>query len=81
MLLSDAVILRIEQLCIEKNMSKYDISQKGGVPQTTLSSIKKKRSTSVKLHTLYAICCGFDISLQQFFDSPLFDKNTLDDDH
>lgn len=81
MLLSDAVILRIEQLCIEKNMSKYDLSQKGGVPQTTLSSIKKKRSTSIKIHTLYAICCGFDISLKQFFDSPLFDKDTLDDNH
>lgn len=81
MLLTDAVILRIEQLCIERNITKYELFLRSGVPQSTLTSIKKKRSTSVKIHTLYAICAGFDISLKEFFDSPLFDKNTLEDNH
>ena len=49
------------------------------MPQTTLTSIKKKRSRSVKIKTLYAICEGFDISLEQFFASPLFDRKTLHD--
>lgn len=79
MLLEDAVALRIEQLCIEQKMTKYELSERSGVPQTTLSSIKKKRSTSVKMKTLYAICEGFDISLAEFFSSPLFDRNTLHD--
>lgn len=79
MLLEDAVALRIEQLCIERNMTKYELSTRSGVPQTTLSSIKKKRSTSVKLKTLYAICEGFDMSFAEFFACPLFDRNTLHD--
>lgn len=79
MLLEDAVALRIEQLCIERNMSKYELSEKSGVPQTTLTSIKKKRSRSVKIKTLYAICEGFDISLEQFFASSLFDRASLYD--
>ncbi len=79
MLLEDAVALRIEQLCIERKMTKYALSEKSGVPQTTLTSIKKKRSTSVKLKTLYAICEGFEMSLKEFFDSPLFDRNTVHD--
>ena len=79
MLLEDAVALRIEQLCIERNMSKYALSEKSGVPQTTLTSIKKKRSTSVKIKTLYAICEGFDISLAEFFMSPIFDRKSLHD--
>lgn len=79
MLLEDAVALRIEQLCIERNMTKYELSERSGVPQTTLSSIKKKRSTSVKLKTLYAICEGFDMSFKEFFACPLFDRNTLHD--
>ena len=77
MLLEDAVALRIEQLCIERKMTK--LSERSGVPQTTLSSIKKKRSTSVKLKTLYAICEGFDMSFEEFFACPLFDRNTLHD--
>ena len=79
MLLEDAIATRIEQLCIERKMSKYDLFLKSGVPQTTLSSIKKKRSLSVKIGTLYAICEGFDISFVQFFDSPLFQRSNLHD--
>ncbi len=33
MLLEDAVALRIEQLCIEKNMSKYDLFLKSVTSQ------------------------------------------------
>ena len=49
MLLEDAIALRIEQLCIERNMTKYALFEKSGMPQTTLTSIKKKRSRSVKI--------------------------------
>lgn len=79
MKLEDAVILRIEQLCIEKNMTKYDLFMASGVPQTTLTSIKKKRSGSAKISTLYGICEGFDISLEQFFHSPLFARDNLEE--
>lgn len=79
MLLQDAVATRIEQLCIEQKMSKYDLFKKSGVPQTTLSSIKKKRSNSVKIYTLYAICEGFDISIKDFFDCPLFLRENITD--
>lgn len=79
MKLGDAVILRIEQLCIEQNKSKYDLFLTSGVPQSTLTSIKKKRCQSVKVSTLYAICEGFDISLQEFFDSPLFERENIVD--
>ncbi len=77
MKLQDAIILRIEQLCIEKNMTKYDLFKSSGVPQSTLTSIKKKRSGAVKISTLYWICEGFEISLQDFFNSPLFDRNNI----
>ncbi len=79
MKLGDAVILRIEQLCIEQNKSKYDLFLTSGVPQSTLTSIKKKRCQSVKVSTLYAICEGFDISLKEFFNSPLFERENIFD--
>ncbi|MBQ8430922.1 MAG: helix-turn-helix transcriptional regulator [Clostridia bacterium] len=77
MKLEDAVILRIEQLCLERNMTKYDLFKASGVPQSTLTSIKKKRSGSVKLITLYGICEGFNISLEEFFSSPLFHRENI----
>ncbi len=77
MKLEDAIILRIEQLCIERNMTKYELFKSSGVPQSTLTSIKKKRSGSVKTITLYWICEGFDMSLKDFFDSPLFSRDNI----
>ncbi len=79
MKLDDAVILRIEQLCIEHKMTKYQLFLASGVPQSTLTSIKRKRSGSPKIITLYQICAGFNISLAEFFDSPLFNKDELYD--
>lgn len=80
MKLGDAVILRIEQLCIEQNKSKYELFLASGVPQSTLTSIKKKRCQSVKVSTLYAICEGFQISLEEFFHSPLFERENIVDE-
>lgn len=79
MKLEDAVILRIEQLCLERKMTKYQLFKASGVPQSTLTSIKKKRSSSAKLITLYWICEGFDISLKEFFDSPLFQRENIEE--
>ena len=77
MKLEDAIILRIEQLCLEKKMTKYELFKASGVPQSTLTSIKKKRSGSVKIITLYWICEGFDISLDEFFSSPIFKRENI----
>ncbi len=79
MKIQDAIILRIEQLCIERNMTKYDLFKASGVPQSTLTSIKKKRSGSVKIITLYWICEGFEISLEEFLQSPLFKRENIDE--
>ncbi len=79
MKLEDAVNLRIEQLCLERKMTKYQLFKASGVPQSTLTSIKKKRSGSAKLITLYWICEGFDISLKEFFDSPLFQRENIEE--
>ncbi len=52
MLLEDAIALRIEQLCIERKITKYELSKLSGVPQTTLCSIKKKRNVSKNPYSL-----------------------------
>lgn len=79
MKLQDAVILRIEELCLIKGLNKYQLYLASGIPQSTLTSIKKKRSGAVKISTLYSICEGFNISLEEFFSSPLFARTNLTD--
>ncbi len=78
MLFRDAVIERIEELKKQKGMTQYMLSERSTVPQTTLISIKRKRSNAVSAKNIYLICEGFDITLTEFYDSPLFARTNLE---
>lgn len=77
--LNEAVSKRIYQLCKEYGLTQYGLSMKSGVPQSTISTILSCSFSSMKLRILYEICEGLEIGLDEFFNSPLFDRENLDD--
>lgn len=77
MRLVDAVYLRTEQLLKEKCMTMYKLATDGGVPYSTIATMKN--SKTVTLATVYGICQGFKISLSEFFASPVFDDENVGD--
>ena len=79
MQLNEAVSKRIVALCQERGISQYELSMKSGVPQSTLSTITNCTFESMKLRIIYEICEGFEISLEEFFNSPLFSRENLED--
>ena len=78
MQLNQAISLRIKELLAQQRMTQYQLYIKSGVPKSTLSNLLSCSNDSVKLRILLEICQGFEISLPEFFDSPLFDENNLD---
>lgn len=79
MKLNEAVSARITELCQERNLTQYKLYLKSGVPQSTLSTIMSCSYPSMKLRIIYEICDGLEISLYDFFNSPLFDRDNLED--
>lgn len=77
MSLVDAVYLRISEYVKERKINMNALANLSGVPRTTIITMTK--SDTVKLSTIYGICEGLNISLQEFFNSPLFDKMNIDD--
>ncbi len=77
MRLVDAVYKRIEGYAKERNITINALANLSGVPRPTI--VTMTRSSTVKLSTIYGICDGLDVSLKEFFDSPLFDKANIDD--
>lgn len=77
MRLVDAVYKRIVDLAKDNGLSMNALANLSGVPRTTVITMTK--SSTVKLATVYGICDGLNITLRQFFDSPLFDNKNLDD--
>lgn len=77
MSLSEAIKLRIIELCNINNLNVNSLSNKAGVNPSTIRSILKSRCKTPNTQTIYYICLGLGIELKDFYNSQLFDN--LDD--
>lgn len=77
MRLVDAVYARIIELVKERQITINALANLSGVPRPTIATMT--RSTTVKLSTIYGICDGLQITLQDFFNSPLFKPVNITD--
>ena len=67
-----AVRQRILALCRERGITVNRLSYLCGITQSTLQNIIGGRNKSMTVSTLKKICDGFELSLRDFFDDPLF---------
>lgn len=77
MKLVNAVYKRITDLTKERTLSINALANLCGVPHSTI--VTMTRSTTVKLSTIYGICEGLNITLEEFFNSPLFMRENIED--
>ena len=77
MRLNEAVSRRLSELLEEKNMTQYQLYVNSGVPKSTIGNIIHCSYNSVKLRVIHELCQGLDISIPDFFNSPLFLEDSL----
>ena len=80
MKLQRAVALRITNLLIKHNMSRYALCKKAIMPEQTLKNIIDERNKDIQLSTIAKIAEVFGLSLEEFFSDTLFSKDTIDID-
>lgn len=73
-----AVALRICELLNKYNMSQYRLEQRSGLSHSRLGCILKEKNKTVTLSTVMLLAQGFNISLIEFLDSPIFDMSKLE---
>ncbi len=78
MRLNEAVSARLTELLSEWKMTQYQLYMRSGVPKSTIGNIVNMSYGSVKLRVLHELCQGLDVSLHEFFASPLFDEENLE---
>ena len=78
MQLNQAVSIRLSELLKERSMTQYQLFSKSGVPKSTINNIIQCSYESVKLRILHELCQGLEITIAEFFQSPLFDEMNLD---
>ena len=72
--IGEATKLRVIELCKNNDITVNKLSTICGITQSTLSNIVGGRNNSTTISTIKKICDGLNISIQEFFDSKLFDN-------
>ena len=74
---NQAVTKRIRQLLAEKKITMYRLALNSGILHSTLNRIMKDKHNSSKLITLIQIAGGFDMTIWDFLNDPLFEEDNL----
>lgn len=68
-----AVSFRILELCRQYDITLNKLSTICGITQSTLNNIVSGRNNSTTISTIKKICDGLEITILDFFTSPLFE--------
>lgn len=74
MTIGSAVRQRVIELCNERNITVNKLSTMSGITQSTLNNIISGRNNSTTVSTIQKICDGLEISIIEFFNSPVFES-------
>lgn len=70
----EAVAQRILELCRERNIAVNALANISGVSPSTIYSMLNQKSQNPGVVSIKKLCDGFEITVRQFFDSPLLDE-------
>ena len=78
MQLNEAVSKRLTELLQINQLTPYQLYIKSGVPKSTIGNILNCTYPSMKLRIIHELCQGLEISITEFFQSPLFREDNLE---
>ncbi len=69
-----AVSQRILELCEQRGIAVNALATLAGVSPSTVYSMLNEKSQNPGVVSIKKLCDGLEISLREFFDSPIFDE-------
>ena len=78
MTLNKAFALRISDLLIKNNMSKYKLEKESGLTHSAIRYIFNEVNKDVRFSTICKVVSAFNMTLEEFFNDDLFKLKNLD---
>ena len=72
MIIKNAIVQRIKELCKQKGIKFNTLATSSGVTPSTVYSLLDERRKDVGILVLKKLCDGLDISIVEFFDTDIF---------
>ncbi len=72
MMIKDAVVIRVKNICKERNMKYNELAVRSGVTPSTVYSMLDEKRRDISVITLKKLCDGLDMTIAEFFDDDIF---------
>ena len=70
----EAVAARILELLAERSLATNALANLSGVSPSTVYSMLNEKSQNPGVVSIKKLCDGLEITLREFFDSPIFEQ-------
>lgn len=77
---SDAIIKRLNDLCLQKGMTINKLATRSGITQSTVDNLMKGTTKNPKLKTLHKLAMGLDMTVSELLDFPEMNETIFDDE-
>ena len=81
MTLNKAFAMRLTNILVDKNISKYALEKESGLSHSALRHIFNERNKEVKLSTIARVAQALNMTLDEFFADPIFNLEKLEFDN
>ena len=71
--ISDCIARRIIEITKSKNMSIYKLELKAGISHSTMCCLLNGKYRGANIRTVFLIIQALEVSVLEFFNSPLFE--------
>ena len=71
--ISDCIAKRIIEITKSKNMSIYKLELKAGISHSTMCCLLNGKYRGANIRTVFLIIQALEVSVLEFFNSPLFE--------
>ncbi len=72
MLIKDAIVLRLKNICKKRNIKYNELANLSGVTPSTVYSMMDERRRDLSVITLKKLCDGLDMTISEFFNDDIF---------
>lgn len=78
MTINDAVARRTIKLMSRKGYTQHKVEKLSGLTHGAMGRILAGKNETVTFTTIYRLADAFDMTIQEFLDDKIFDKNNVD---
>ncbi len=77
---SDVIILRLNKICRQRNITVNKLANISGITQSTVENIIAGKTKNPKLKTLHKIAVGLNMTVSELLDFPEMNETQFDDE-